>query len=188
MNNRAFTTWALLTLTMIGVVLPVGVCAQENRDCSIIAGDLSRGIDKLKDRVSELNVAHQNRNLSVIQEILNDIATIVGEIRLQEQRLAACQHKTRIPGPVMEPVKSYDAEFATLGCDDLRKRYVQVSRRLNALRRQLESTSTETNPEQIRESRRSEESLKSIKKELSARCLPQRKPTWPPKGQGRGAR
>ena len=123
-----------------------------------------------------MNVAHLNSDFSSTQATIGEIDEIVSEIRFLEVSLADCRQKPRKPVSGLEPVKSNVGEFATLGCDDLRKRYVATSRKLSSLRRQLESISTQSNADLQSQYKSGEQELKDLKIELSNRCI---KPAFP---------
>lgn len=175
MNKHDLMTLVLFALILVGGVLSVMVNAQEADNCSIIAEDLNSRIDQLKDRVSELNIAHQKRDSRAVQAALDQLSEIVLEIRLLQGSLTDCTQEPKKSDSVLAPVKSHEGELATLSCDDLRRRHVQISRRLNSLRRQLESASADTNSGLTRDYEVSEKALKSLETELRSRCLSRQK-------------
>ncbi len=160
-----FVTWTILS----ALVLPI-IAAQDD-SCRSLVEDLDRKTSRLGEYVSALRNAHRMRDSQLIQALNGQIDQILSEIRSAEAKLKECPAKVDILTPPVAAVKSEENEFASFSCDDLRKKHIQLSRKMNSLARRSESVLTEMTPEQKADYRETQELLAKVEKLLIDKCV-----------------
>jgi small-conductance mechanosensitive channel len=146
-----------------------GVCPGDDA-CRSLINELEQKTTRLSEYVSALQNAHRMRDVRLMQALNGQIDQILSEIRAAETTLKECPSKLDVLMPPLAPVKSEENEFANLSCDDLRKKHIQLARKINALARRSESVLTEMTPEQKAEYTETRELLAKVEKMLTTKC------------------
>ncbi len=154
--------------------------------CAEIAKNLEQNSFRLKEYAGALQKAHKDRDFQLIAVLNGQIDETLKQIRVGEAELLNCPATRAHDGPAISSVKSQDTKFADSSCEELKKKYIQLSRKFNSLSRRQQSLLSELTSEQKAEYKEAEDSLKAVESELRKRCSPpaapkpfQRKPHAP---------
>ncbi|MGC8659741.1 MAG: hypothetical protein ACP5U1_11760 [Desulfomonilaceae bacterium] len=140
--------------------------------CAEIVKSLDLDFVRLKEYTEALKNAHKERDFQLITVLNGQIDETLRHMRIGEAQLVNCPKAPGPAGPAIGPVKTQDTKFANLSCDDLRKKYIQVSRKYHSLSRRRQSLLSELSPEERVELREAEDSITAIDQELKKRCGP----------------
>jgi hypothetical protein len=154
--------------------------------CGEIAKNLEQNSLRLREYAGALQKAHKDRDFQLITVLNGQIDETLKQIRVGEAELLNCPATQPHDGPAISSVKSQDTKFADSSCEELKKKYIQLSRKFNSLARRQQSLLSELTSEQKAEYKEAEDSLKAVESELRKRCSPpsapkpfQRKPHAP---------
>lgn len=172
-------------LMFLGLIVVAPYSAAEDR-CAEITKNLEQNSFRLKEYAGALQNAHKGRDFQLITVLNGQIDETLKQIRVGEAELLNCPATKGHGGPAISSVKSQDTKFGDSSCEELKKKYIQLSRKFNSLVRRQQSLLSELTSEQKAEYREAEDSLKAVESELRKRCSPppapkpfQRKPHAP---------
>jgi hypothetical protein len=161
------------------------ISAAEDR-CAEVYKTLEQNTMRLKEYTTALQNAHRDKDFQLITVLNNQIDETLKQVRVGEAELLNCPSSSGVSGPGISSVKSQDTKFAEASCEELKKKYIQLSRKFNSLARRQQSVLSELSPEQKAEYKETEDSLRAVELELKKRCSPppapkpfQRKPQQP---------
>ncbi len=140
--------------------------------CAEVAKNLEQNSFRLKEYAGALQNAHKNRDFQLITVLNGQIDETLKQIRVDEAELLNCPATKAHDGAAISSVKSQDTKFADLSCDELKKKYIQLSRKYHALARRQKSLLSELTIEEKSDLRETEDSLKAVDLELNKRCGP----------------
>lgn len=163
--TRIIVMAAVALLTMA-----VTFMAEAENDCRVLIEELDQKTSQLGEYVSAMGNAHRMRDHKLAEALNAQIDQILIEIRAAEVRLRTCTGKVDILTPPLASVKSEENEFSTLSCDDLRKKHMQLSRKINSLARRSESVLTEMTPEHKAEYGDTQDQLAKVEQLLKSKC------------------
>lgn len=146
--------------------------ASAQTNCDAISSSLDEKTARLSEYVSALHNAHREKDYQFMKALNGQIDQALMEIRALEKSIAECPKRSGELKSPISSVKTQDDKFADLGCDDLRKKHIQLSRKFNTLARRQQSVLSEVTAEQKAEYRDTDESLKLVESELRRRCAP----------------
>ncbi|MGC8660069.1 MAG: hypothetical protein ACP5U1_13450 [Desulfomonilaceae bacterium] len=178
---------ALLTIFFgLCIVVMFVPFAEAEDHCLEIIKNLEQNSLRLKEYSTALQNAHKERDFQLITVLNGQIDETLKEIRVGEAELLNCPKSFENQGTGISSVKTQDTKFADLSCEDLKKRYIQLSRKFNSLARRQQSLLSELSPAQKAEYKEAEDSIKAVESELRKRCSPppppkpfQRRPVGP---------
>lgn len=173
----SYSARTILLCSIIIVFWTHASFAQESDACSKMTSELETKLFQLKNRVAELEIAQKKRDSKTTSNILDHIEQLASEIRILDLNVSDCSRVPVKEETTLEPVKSHSGDFANLNCDDLARKHVQTSRKINSLRRQIESVGAEPGSDLHREYKENEKTLSLLKNELATRCMKKSKPS-----------
>ncbi len=159
--------------------------------CAEVVKTLELNTMRLKEYATALQNAHRDKDFQLITVLNNQIDETLKQVRVGEAELLNCPSSASVSGPGISSVKSQDTKFAEVNCDELKKKYIQLSRKFHSLERRQKSLLSELTVEEKANLRETEDSLKAVELELKKRCGPppapkpfQRRPS-PTRGNSR---
>ena len=162
------------------------VNAEAEDRCAEIVKILEQNSLRLKEYTTALHNAHRDRDFQLMTVLNGQIDETLRQVRVGEAELLNCPKNSGGQGPAISSVKTQDTKFADLSCEELKKRYIQLSRKFNSLDRRRNSLLSELTPVQKAEYKEAEDSIKAVESELRKRCSPppapkpfRRKPVGP---------
>ncbi len=186
-KNIHSVLWTLIFSSLLILVLGAFASGWGAGDrCADVIKTLEQNTMRLKEYATALQNAHRDKDFQLITVINNQIDETLKQVRVGEAELLNCPSSANVSGPGITSVKSQDTKFAEASCEELKKKYIQLSRKFNSLARRHQSVLSELSPEQKAEYKETEDSLRAVELELKKRCSPppapkpfQRKPQQP---------
>jgi hypothetical protein len=140
--------------------------------CAEVVKTLELNTLRLKEYATALQNAHRDKDFQLITVLNNQIDETLKQVRVGEAELLNCPSSASVSGPGISSVKSQDTKFADVNCDELKKKYIQLSRKFHSLERRQKSLLSELTVEEKANLRETEDSLKAVELELKKRCGP----------------
>jgi hypothetical protein len=140
--------------------------------CAEVIRTLEQNSVRLREYATALQNAHRDRDFQLITVLNGHIDETLRQIRVGEAELLNCPAAVISNGPGISSVKSHDTKFADANCEDLKKKYIQLSRKFNSLARRRQSLLSELTLEQKAEYKETEDSLNAVESEIKKRCTP----------------
>jgi hypothetical protein len=173
--SRGISKHALYSIVVcflcITLLVPEYIRAAEDR-CAEVIRTLEQNSVKFKEYATALQNAHRDRDFQLITVLNGHIDETLRQIRVGEAELLNCPVMATSNGPGISSVKSHDTKFADASCEDLKKKYIQLSRKFNSLARRQQSLLSELTSEQKAEYKETEDSLNAVESEIKKRCTP----------------
>ena len=162
---------SLICLTLITLIVFVINSAAEDR-CAEVVRTLEQNSVRLREYATALQNAHRDRDFQLITVLNGQIDETLKQIRVGEAELLNCPAQTPLGTSGISSVKLHDTKFAGANCEELKKKYIQLSRKFNSLARRQQSLLSELSAEQKAEYKETEDSLSAVESELKKRCTP----------------
>lgn len=173
--SRGISKHALYSIVVcflcITLLVPEYIGAAADR-CAEVVKTLEQNSVRLREYATALQNAHRDRDFQLITVLNGQIDETLKQIRVGEAELLNCPVQTPLESPGISSVKAHDTKFAGANCEELKKKYIQLSRKFNSLARRQQSLLSELTSEQKAEYKETEDSLNAVESELKKRCTP----------------
>lgn len=174
-NPRPNGSSIIFCFLIVILIAPGYAAAAEDR-CAEVVKILEQNSIRLREYVTALENAHRERDFQLITVLNGQIDETLRQIRVGEAELLNCPAQTNSQSSGISGVKIHDTKFADATCEELKKKFIQLSRKFNSLARRQQSLLSELSPEQKAEYKEAEDSLNAVESELKKRCSPPQAP------------
>lgn len=140
--------------------------------CADVIKSIDQNFFRLKEYTVALQKAYRDRDFQLITVLNGQIDETLRQIRLVDAKLLNCPKASANQGPAIGSVKTQDTKFADLSCEELKKKFIQISRKYHSLARRRQSFLSELSAEEKVELREAQDSIMAVESELKKRCSP----------------
>ena len=169
-----------LLLGVFSVLAISPTFGEKDIDCGALKRNLAQKRQQLSEHVDALKKLNERGELIIMGLVTQRIQELVDELtKLQEQGGDCPELGQSKVTSGLDSVKSDAGEYATLGCNELRKVLFQLLQKTNTLKRRQDSLFSALSPAEKTELQEAEQSLKEVQAAIKTKCASEPKRTAP---------